>query len=107
MIKHNERLSSAQEQGFTCITFLSLFVQNMLSADVSEVDVSHMHRTPNVTIYQQQLCVSEINIRTYVRLSYIDVINANIFVSEERHLYLHHNAYKECNLSVSLNRPFR
>ena len=50
MIKYNERLSSAQEQGFTCITFLSLFVQNMLSADVSEVDVSHMHRTPNVTI---------------------------------------------------------
>ena len=38
--EYDERLSSAQEQGFTCITFLPSFVQNMLSADVLEVDVA-------------------------------------------------------------------
>ena len=38
--EYDERLSSAQEQGFTCITFLPSFVQNMLSADMLEVDVA-------------------------------------------------------------------
>ena len=38
--EYDERLSSAQEQGFICITFLPSFVQNMLSADVLEVDVA-------------------------------------------------------------------
>ncbi len=38
--EYDERQSSAQEQGFTCITFLPSFVQNMLSADVLEVDVA-------------------------------------------------------------------
>ena len=38
--EYDVRLSSAQEQGFTCITFLPSFVQNMLSADVLEVGVT-------------------------------------------------------------------
>ena len=38
--EYDERLSSAQEQGFTCITFVPSFVQNMLSANMLEVDVA-------------------------------------------------------------------
>jgi hypothetical protein len=38
--EYDDKLTSAQNQEFTCITSLSSFVQNMLSKDVLDVDVS-------------------------------------------------------------------
>jgi hypothetical protein len=38
--KYDDKLTSAQTQEFTCITSLSSFVQNMLSKDVLDVNVS-------------------------------------------------------------------